>query len=82
MAPVARYTIPLARQQATIEQHADGLDRVERDALGPCEDLLAHRFREAGHEPGQELLHRGGGERLEVKRAEVAMAGAPGRPAL
>ena len=38
--------------------------------------------RQAGHEPGEQLLHRAGLERLEVERAEVALAGAPGGPAL
>ncbi len=77
--PVDR-TLP--HEQAAVEQHPHRLDRVERDALGPREDLLAHRFRQAGDEPGQELLHRVRRERLEVERAEVAMARAPGRPAL
>ena len=73
---------PFLHEQAAVEQHPHRLDRVQRHTLGAREDLLAQRRRKTGHEPDQQLLHRGGGQRLEVERAEVALAGAPARPAL
>ena len=47
--PVGRYAAPPGRA-AAVEQHAHGLDRVERDALGAVEDLLAQRLRQARDE--------------------------------
>ena len=69
----------LLHEQAAVEQHPHRLDRIERHALGAGEDLVAQRCRQAGDEPDQELLHRGGGQRLEVEGAEVALARAPAR---
>ena len=34
-----------------VEEHADRLDRVQRDALGAVEDPVAERVREPRHEP-------------------------------
>ena len=73
---------PLLNEVAAVEQHPDRLDRIERDALGPGQDLLAKRGWEPGNEPEQEVLHRGRRERLEVERREVAKAGAPRGAAL
>ena len=69
-------------EQAAVEQHAHGLDRVQRDTLGTLEDAVAQLARQPGHEPGKELLHRLARERLEVHRGEAALPGTPGRPAL
>src|SRR5207244_2538840 len=55
----------LLRQQAAVEQHAHGLDGVERHALGTGEDLASKRARQSGYETGEQLLHRLFGERLE-----------------
>jgi hypothetical protein len=50
--------VAVALEQPAIEQHPDGLDRVERDALGAVPDLGARLDRQAGHEPLEELVHR------------------------
>ena len=65
-------------EQPAVEQHAHRLDRVQRDALGTVEDLVAQAVRKAGHEAVEELSHRLVGERLEEERGEVSLAGAPG----
>src|SRR5579859_6920285 len=72
----------LLDERAAVEQHPDRLDGVERDAFGAGEYLLAQRLRQARNEAGQQLLHRLLRERLEIERREVAVARAPGRPAL
>ena len=71
--------VALASEQPAVEQHAHRLDRVERHALGALEDAPAQLVGQARHEAGEELVHRVGRERLEVERAEAALAGAPGR---
>ena len=72
----------LARQQAAVDEHADRLDRVERDALGSLEDLSAELDRKPGHRSLEEALELRRGERLQEERGEAALRGAPGRPAL
>ena len=52
-------------EQAVGEEHADGLDRVERDALGTLQDPLDHRVGQAGNQADEQLPHLAGGERLE-----------------
>ena len=69
-------------EQPPIEQHAYGLDRVQRDALGALENARAKLFGQPGHEAEQQLVPRVLGERLEEERAEVAGLGAPTRAAL
>ena len=70
--------VSFADEQAAVEQHADGLDRVEGHAFGAREHTRTHVFREARHEPCQQLIHRLGRERLEVDRREAALAASPG----
>src|SRR5262249_4262733 len=48
----------------------------------PREDLLARGIRHTRDEPGEQLLHRGPRQRLEVDRGERALARAPGRAAV
>ena len=45
-------------QEAPVDQHSHGLDRVEGDAFGAGEDAVADLRRKPRHEPGQQLLHR------------------------
>ncbi len=61
------------------QEHADGLDRVERDALRALQDALHDRVRQARHEAGQQLAHLICGERLEHEGREVAAPGTPVR---
>ena len=68
-------------EQAAVEQHPHRLDRVERHSLGAREDLVAQALRQSRHEPFEQVLHRLARERLQVERGEVALAGAPARPA-
>ena len=72
----------LLDEQAAVEEHAHRLDRIQRDAFRPGENLLAQRVGQSGHEAGQELLHRLLRQRLEVEGGEAALSGAPIRPAL
>ena len=59
---------PSSDDQSAVEQHADRLDRVERNALGPLQHLIPHLLREPGNESGEELRHRRvAGERLETE---------------
>ena len=73
----------LLHEQAAVEQHADGLDRVERDALGAGEDLRAQRLA-----AGRARARRAAasiavvGERLEIDRREVALPRSPRRAPL
>ena len=67
---------------AAVEEHAHGLDGVERHALGAGEDLLARLRGEAGDEAVEEVAHRLLRERIEVDAREVALTGSPGRPPL
>ncbi len=66
-------------EQAAVEQHAHGLDRVERHTFRAREDLLACLLRQPWNETREKLLHRLARQRLEVERGEVAETGAPGR---
>ena len=59
------------------QQHANGLDGVQRDPLRPLQDALENLGRQAGNEPRQELAHLIGLQRLEHQRGEVAPPGAP-----
>ena len=63
-------------------EHPDGLDRVQRDAIGAGDDRARRGQRQAGNETGQELVHRRLGEGLQPEGQEVASAGAPVGPAL
>ena len=72
----------LEHEPALRQEHPDRLDRVERHPVGPGDDRVAGRGRQARHQPRQELAHRLGRERLEVDRREAALAGAPVGPAL
>ncbi len=74
--------MPFLDEEAAVEQHPHGLDRVQRHPLGPGEDARPEILGQPGHEAGQQVAHRLLRERLEVERAEAALAGAPGRPAI
>ena len=50
--------VAVARQQATVEQHPHGLDRVERNAVGALADLHTQLVAEPWREPAQELVQR------------------------
>ena len=45
-------------KEAAVEQHAHGLDRVQRDAFGAREDAVADVRGKPRHQACQELLHR------------------------
>ena len=61
----------LLDEQAAVEQHANGLDGVERDAFGARENPLAKVLRQTRHESLQQLAHRPLGERSERERRLV-----------
>ena len=71
-----------ADEEPAVEQHADGLDGVERDSLRPDEDAIPELCGKARDRPGQQRLHRLAAERLERDGGEVALAGSPGRAAV
>ena len=71
--------MPSRVEQPAVEQHPHRLDGVERDAFGAVEDARAQLVGQTRHEAGEEVVHRVGRERLEVERAEAALARAPGR---
>ena len=66
--------VALARQQAAVEQHAHRLDGVERNTLGPVQDVGAKAVRQPRDEAVQQGLHRASRERLERERRRVARA--------
>ena len=70
---------PSCTSSAAVEQHPHRLDRVERDALGPREDLRRGARRAARARGRRAAPPSPRRERLEVQRGEVALAGAPGR---
>ncbi len=55
----------------TVEQAANGLHGVERDALGAAPDPFGQRFGKSRDQPGQELVHVGWRERLEMDQGGV-----------
>ena len=59
-----------------------GLDRVQRDAVGPGDDRRPAIGREARGERREDLAHRVVGERLEGEPDEGPPTGPPSRPAL
>jgi len=69
-------------EEAAVEQHAHGLDRVQRHSLRPAEDAVAQVLGQSGNEAREQLVHRLRRERLEEHRREVAAPRTPGRPAL
>lgn len=73
-----RVGVAVAHEHSAVEQHAHGLDCVERDALGAVEDAPPQLVRETGDETGQQLLHGLVGQRLEVERREAPLARTPG----
>ena len=72
----------LEREPAFGEEHPDGLDRVQGHPIRSLDDRLDGAAGQAGNEPGEELAHRRLGQRLEIERGEVALAGAPVRALL
>ena len=69
-------------KEAAVEQHAHGLDRVQRDAFGAREDAVADVRGKPRHQACQELLHRLLRERLQVEGRKTPLPGTPGRPPL
>ncbi len=72
----------LGGEQPPVDEHPDGLDRVERNPLGPFTDLRANVRRQTGDEAVEELVPRRLRQRLEDDRMEAARARAPVRAPL
>ena len=72
----------LLHEEPAVQQHANGLDRVQRDALGAVADPRPQLCREPGHEPLQQLVHGVLAERFERQRRRAALRRAPVRPLL
>ncbi len=45
-------------EQLAVQQHANGLNRIQRHSLCPVEDLRHELRGQSGHEAGQQQLHR------------------------
>jgi hypothetical protein len=71
--------VAVALEEPAVEQHANGLDGVERDAFCAVADHAAELAGQTRNEPLEELVHRGRRERFEEQRREVTLPGAPGR---
>jgi hypothetical protein len=69
-------------EHVAVGQHADGLDGVQRDALGPGDDAVDVLGRQAGHVPADHRGHLRVRERVEVEDGRAAQPGPPGRPAV
>ncbi len=63
-------------------EHPDRLDRVQRDAVGPCDDRRPATARQVGRERLEDLAHRVVGQRLEGEPDERPLTAAPARSAL
>ncbi len=74
--------VSFAGQKAAVEQHAYRLDRVERYAFRPIEDLRAKLAGQARDEPVEQRLHRRLRERLQRERRRVPAARAEAGPPL
>ena len=61
----------LLDDQAAVEQHANGLDRIERDAFRARQNPLAKLLRQTRDESVQQPAHRPLGERSERERRLV-----------
>ena len=64
-------SVALTLQQAAVEQHPDGLDGVQRDAVRPLADRRPDLVGEPRDEPAQQRLHRLVAERLERERGRA-----------
>ena len=62
--------VGLLLEDALVEQAPHSLDGVERDALGALHDAQPRRWRQARHEPVQELADDLVGERVERQRRD------------
>ena len=57
-----------ARDEAALgHEHPDGLHRVQGNSVGAGDDRVDGSVGQARRQPGQQRLHRGGVERLEVR---------------
>ena len=72
----------LGRESTLVQQHPDGLDGVERHAVGAFEDEPHRGVRQARNEAIEALGHDLVTERLEREGDRVAASGAPVRPPL
>ena len=68
---------PLLHQVAAVEQHAHGLDGVQRHALGAGQDLPREGIGQPRHEAVEQRPHRRLGQRLQIERREVALPRSP-----
>ena len=68
--------VPAARG-ALGEQHPDGLDRVQRDAVRAGDDRRDGPVRQPGHQAREELAHRAPAQRLEEQAGEAAAGRRP-----
>jgi hypothetical protein len=64
-------------EESAVEQHAHGLNRVERHTLRPLQHLFADFVREAGHQPVEQLFHGCGSEWLQEHGREIPLTGSP-----
>ncbi len=81
--PAADLVRPVDRLElAAVDEHPEGLDRIERHALGPVEDAFRDVGREPGSEPGEQLGHRHPRQRIEMEADVVPAAHAPIRAGL
>ncbi len=71
--------VAFALEAPVVEQHPDGLDRVEGDPVRALEDGRHGRIRETRHKSSEHLLHLGILERPQADRGERALAGPPVR---
>jgi hypothetical protein len=78
--PVAASRI--GDENALADQHAHRLHGVQGHALGAPRDACGQPVGDTGRQSGEQLAHDVVRERLEVKRGEVALAGAPCGPTL
>ena len=69
-------------QHAAVGQRPDGLDRVQRDALGLGDDPRPRLRGQSSHEPVEQLTDGLVGERLEVDHGRAAAAAGPSVPEL
>ena len=74
--PVGRS---LEDQVAGVDQHADVLDRIQRNPTCRLDDERHHRLRNPRCQPGDQLGHLGIAERAQVGGEEVVPGGSPAR---
>ena len=71
--------VPVGAHEPAVEQHPDGLDRVQRDAFGAVSHPVAQLLGQARDETCEQRVHRLGAERLQRQRGEVTLRARPRR---